>query len=109
MTPQKIKLTVHKDLVKKLVRGEEKHHPVASKGPVDSSPDILGERSTFIEQGQITYVSVHQFAVVLHLVCAVLIGNVSLFSIFIDVWRQFLSLVVQFNDVNNKLFILLHL
>lgn len=40
-----------------------------------------------------TYVSIHQLAVVLHFISAVLIRNVSLFCILIDVGGQFLALV----------------
>lgn len=42
---------------------------------------------------QDTYISVHQLAVVLHFVSAVLIGHVSLFCVLVDVGRKFLSLV----------------
>lgn len=40
-----------------------------------------------------TYISVHQLAVVLHLISAVLVRHVSLFGVLIDVGRQFLPLV----------------
>lgn len=41
-----------------------------------------------------TYVSVHQLAVVLHLVSAVLVGDVALLGVLVNVGRQFLPLVV---------------
>lgn len=42
---------------------------------------------------QDTYVSIHQLAIVLHFISAVLIRNVSLLCILIDVGGQFLALV----------------
>lgn len=40
-----------------------------------------------------TYVSIHQLAIVLHFISAVLVRNVSLFCVLIDVGGQFLALV----------------
>lgn len=53
----------------------------------------LTDRSDKHADKQGTYISVHQLAVILHLVSAVLIRHVALLCILVDVWRQFLPLV----------------
>jgi hypothetical protein len=44
------------------------------------------------EEGRGPYISVHQFAVVLHLVSAVFIRHVALLVVFVDVRRELLAL-----------------
>lgn len=47
------------------------------------------------ETKQGTYISVHQLAVIFHLISTVLVRHVSLFCILVDVGRQFLPLMVK--------------
>lgn len=49
-----------------------------------------------------TYVSVHQLAVVLHFIGAVLVGHVPLLGVLVDVRRKFLPLSEENNTLNRR-------
>lgn len=64
---------------------------------IDSTPGLCRASGAWRRREKIrgeTYVSVHQLAVVLHLVSAVLVGDVALLGVLVNVGRQFLPLVV---------------